>query len=604
MKKTLMAAAVFAAAQPLMSVAKGLEEIHVTASRLDVPKSQLGASVSVLDAADIERLGYSSLMDVLRTLPGVAATNSGGAGKVSSLFLRGESSFRTLVLLDGVNIADPTGVQVSAQLQHLQASDIDRIEVLRGPQGMLYGAGAGGVINIISKKAAAPLSATASIEAGRYGTRNTGVSLGGSHDAWSFDLDVLDFSTGGFNARESDFSGEEDGYDTLTTRVRLGYQFSERLSLEGQYRRTDAETEYDNCGFPPSNDCLSQFDQEIVGVSGQYQAASWNHKLTLSQQEIDRKEGISPEALPFFTNGEIREVNYVGSNRLAGGKLLWGGEYEQLNYFTGSVGVTYGDEVLESTGWFTEWHSDFAETVFYTLGYRRDSLETEDHNSWRVTAALPVSLGDTQQLKYRASFGTGYRAPSPYEFSTNEALGPETSQGYELGLEYRWAQLLQVEMTYFEQEITDAIFYDSVFWRYDQDDGESKSEGLELSLGGDLNNKLAWYLTGTWLDTEDTTDAQRGGVPRRVYNVGFSQQWFSDKLTLNGNWQRVEGRIDGFTQKGLEDYSKLDLNAVYRLSPNLRISLRGENLLDRRYREVAGYYTTGAAVYAGVQISL
>ncbi|WP_444889354.1 TonB-dependent receptor plug domain-containing protein [Microbulbifer sp. DLAB2-AA] len=599
MKKTLLAAAVFAAVQPLLSAAADLEEIIVTASRLDLPKSQLGVSVSILNAADIERLGYTSLLDVMRTLPGVAVSNSGGAGKVSSLFIRGESNFRTLVLLDGVNIADPTGLQVSTQLQHLQVSDIERIEVLRGPQGMLYGAGAGGVINIISKRPAESVNASASVEVGRYGSQNTSANLGGSIESWYYDLSVSDYSTDGFNATEKDSSGEEDGYDNFTTSARLGYQINENLSLEGQYRKVDTETEYDNCFSDYPNDCLSRFDQEFFIFSSHYQFANWNHRVSLSQQEIDREEGISPGAFPFITSGEIREANYIGSNTLSSGKLLWGGEYEQQKYAT-----EFADEVLESTGFFTEWHSDFAETVFYTLGYRRDSLETEDHNSWRVSAALPVSLGDDQQLKYRASFGTGYRAPSPYEYTTNASLGAETSRGYELGLEYQWAQLLQAELTYFDQEISDAIFYNYTTWSYEQDDGESQSEGVELSLGGNLNSNLDWSITGTWLNSEDFTGAQRGGVPQRVFNLGLSHQWLGDKLTLSGNWQRVEDRIDGYTGIALENYSKVDLNAVYRVSPNMRVNLRGENVLDRNYREVAGYYTAGAAVYAGIEFSL
>ncbi|WP_444920099.1 TonB-dependent receptor plug domain-containing protein [Microbulbifer sp. CnH-101-G] len=604
MKKTLLAVAVFSAAQPLLSLAENLEEITVTASRLDLPKSQLGVSVSILNAADIERLGYTSLLDVMRTLPGVAVSNSGGAGKVSSLFIRGESNFRTLVLLDGVNIADPTGLQVSTQLQHLQASDIERIEVLRGPQGMLYGAGAGGVINIISKRSTESVNASASVEAGRYGSQSASANLGGSIESWYYDLNVSDYSTDGFNATENDTSGEEDGYDNLTASARLGYQVNENLSLEGQYRKVDTETEYDNCfsGFP--NDCLSRFDQEFYIFSSNYQFANWNHRVSLSQQEIDREEGLSPEAFPFITSGEIREANYIGSHTLSSGKLLWGGEYEQQKYATQFAGVTSGDEVLESTGLFTEWHSDFAEKVFYTLGYRRDSLEVENHNSWRVSAALPVSLGEDHQLKYRANFGTGYRAPSPYEHTTNASLGAETSRGYELGLEYQWAQLLQAELTYFDQEINDAIFYNYITWSYEQDDGESQSEGVELSLGGNLNGSLDWSITGTWLNSEDFTGAQRGGVPQRVFNFGLSQQWLGDKLTLSGNWQRVEDRIDGYTRIALENYSKVDLNAVYRVSPNMRINLRGENVLDRNYREVVGYYTAGAAVYAGIEFSL
>ncbi|SEA46199.1 TonB-dependent receptor plug domain-containing protein [Microbulbifer marinus] len=608
MKKTLIAAAVLAAGQPLLSVADELEQITVTASRVEVPKKEVGVSVSVLTAADIERLGYSSLLDVIRTLPGVSVSNNGGAGKVSSVYLRGESNFRTLVLLDGVNIADPAAPQVGAQFQHLQAVDIERIEVLRGPQGMMYGAGAGGVINIISKKASEPLRAQLGVEAGRYGTRKASASLGGSRESWDYGLTLSDFSSDGFNSRESDSSGERDGYNNLSGSARLGYQFSENFSVEGQLRHTDAESGYDGCydaSFMPTNACEDQFAQTSYRLVGNYRQDPATHELAVARQQIER-DSIAAGQSSFAVDGAVAELNYIGSSALADGQLLWGTEYERQEFSS-----VYSEQDIDSLGLFAEWRGDLADKLFYTLGYRRDSLETEHHNSWRASVAYPVLLGEQQQLKYRASFGTGYRAPSPYEISLNlaegvEAVGPETSRGYELGLEYQLAELLQLELVYFDQEITDAIFYDfslGTWGAYGQDDGESQSEGIELSLAGQLDDSFDWYLNGTWLDAVDTAGEQRLQVPQRVYNLGVSYHLFGDRLTLNGNWQQVEDRRD-VSGAMLDAYGKLDLNATFSLTQKMRLTLRGENVLDEDYREVAGFNTTGAAVYAGLQLTL
>lgn len=615
MKRMLLAAAVAAvASHSLPSLAQDseknseLEQLVVTGSRVETPKRESGVSVSILTAADIERLGYSSLLDVVRTLPGVSVSNSGGAGKVSSIYLRGESNYRTLVLLDGINIADPSAPQVGAQFQHLQASDIERIEVLRGPQGMMYGAGAGGVVNIVSKKADEPLRAQLSAETGRYGTQKASVDLGGSRESWSYDLSLSDFSSDGFNARESDTSGERDGYDNLTGSARLGYAFSEQFSVEGHLRRTDAETEYDGCydpSFAPSDDCLDEFVQTSAGLRGNYRSGSAGHEVALSQQEIER-DTLALGQSTYAVDGAIDELNYVGHSDLAGGRLLWGSEYEQQEFTS-----AYDAQDIDSLGLFAEWRADIADKVFYTLGYRRDSLESEDHNSWRATVAYPLLLDGEQELKYRASYGTGYRAPSPYEISLNlgagvPAVGPETSRGYELGLEYQLAELLQLELVYFDQEITDAIFYDYTlgsYGAYGQDDGDSQSEGVELALAGALGERADWYLNGTWLDTTDTEGAQRQQVPQQVYNLGLSYSLLGDRLTLNGNWQQVRDRLD-VSGATLDGYDKLDLNAAYRLTEKVRLTLRGENVLDEDYREVAGFHTTGAAVYAGVQLTL
>ena len=615
MKKTFLAAAVAGAViQPVFAVAaEELEQITVTGSRVEMPKRESGVSISVLDEKDIQRLGYSSLLDVIRTLPGVSVSNNGGAGKVSSVYLRGESNFRTLVLLDGVNIADPSAPQVGAQFQHLQAADIERIEVLRGPQGMMYGAGAGGVINIISKKSEDSLSARLNAETGRYGSEKISTSLGGNTDRWNYAVDVSNLETDGFNSRVSDTSGERDGYENLTGSARLGYQLSESFSIEGLVRRTDTDSEFDGCfaGFTTTNDCRDEYTQTSYRLAGNYQHESMSHQLAAARQEIER-DSLSEGQSSYAVEGTIAELNYIGNSALAGGELLWGAEFEQQEYT-----AAFSEQDLDSLGLFAEWRGDLADKIFYSLGARRDSLENDDHNSWRASVAYPVLLGESQQLKYRASYGTGFRAPSPYEVSYNlaegvTAVGPETSRGYELGVEYQLAQLLQLELTYFDQEVTDAIVYDyslGTWGAYAQDDGDSQSEGIELSLSGAAAEQFDWYLNGTWLDSVDTEGEQRLQVPQQVYNFGLSYRLFGDRLTLNGNWQHVADRLSpnpawGGPDLALGDYSKLDLNAAYRLSENLRLTLRGENVLDEDYREVAGYNTAGAAVYAGVQLTL
>ncbi|WP_346837527.1 TonB-dependent receptor [Microbulbifer sp. SAOS-129_SWC] len=614
MKKTCVAVAIAAACQPVASLAADeLEQLVVTGNRVEIPKAHSGVSISVVTKADIERLGYASLLDVIRTLPGVSVSNNGGTGKVSNVYLRGESGFRTLVLLDGVNIADPTNTQVAAQLQHLLADDIERIEILRGPQGMMYGAGAGGVINIVSKKSREPLQAQLGVEAGRYGTQQVNADLGGQSERWDYRINLADFRNDGFNSRVSDSSGERDGYENFTGSARLGYQFSDTFDVEGQVRRTDTESEFDGCyaGFVTTNDCLDKFNQTSYRLAGNYQRGKTAHRVSVARQEITR-DSLSQGESSYAVDGAIAEANYVGNSAVAGGQLVWGAELERQDFAAAA-----SKQDLDSLGLFTEWNGNLAERVYYTVGYRRDRLDSENHNSWRVSAAYPVLLGDSQQLKYRASYGTGYRAPSPYEVAYNiaedvAAVSPESSRGYELGLDYQLAALLRVEATYFNQQVTDAIVYDytlGTWGAYAQDNGESESQGLELSLGGDFSPALSWSLNGTWLDAVNTAGAQRLQVPQRVANLGLTYRLLGDRLSINGNWQRVADRLSpnpawGGPALQLDDYDKLDINAAYRLSDSVRLTLRGENLLDEDYREVAGYNTAGAAVYAGVQLTL
>ncbi|WP_428819247.1 TonB-dependent receptor plug domain-containing protein [Microbulbifer sp. MCCC 1A16149] len=590
-----------------------LEQVTVTASRIEIPKAQSAVSVSVLTAADIEKLGYGTLLDVVKTLPGISVSNTGGLGKVSNVYVRGESGSRTLVLLDGVNVADPTNTQVTTQFQHLLASDIERIEVLRGPQGMMYGAGAGGVINIITKRASQPLEVLLSGETGRYDTNRTQAALRGELAGWSYAVDLSQLESDGFNAQVSDSTGERDGYDNQTTSAKLGYAFSESFSVQGQVREVDAETEFDGCfAFSDPSDCLDIYTQTTYQLGADLKTGALAHQWSLSRQKLERDslaEGISSYAV----EGSIEELNYVGSTDLGAGGISWGLDLDQQEFES-----AYNAQSLEILGLYGEWRGDVADSVYYTVGFRRDSLESEDHNSWRVSAALPQLIGDNQQIKYRASASTGFRAPSPYEVSTNVVsevvpVGPETSRGYELGVEYRYADLLQLELVAFQQTITDAIVYvngiGTGWGAYAQDDGESESDGVELSLAGNIGDAGRWYANGTWLDSTDSAGEQRLNVAQRVFNVGASYALLGDRLTLSGNWQQADDRLSpnpawGGSPLPQDAYSKLDVNAKYSFSKRLAFTLRGENVLNDDYTEVAGYYTAGAAVYAGVQFSL
>ncbi|MFT6681844.1 TonB-dependent receptor, partial [Haliea salexigens] len=159
-----------------------LEEIVVSSSRVAMPMREVATSISVVDAADIQRLGFANLQDILRTVPAVAVSNNGGAGKASSLRIRGEESFRTKVLIDGIDVSDTTTPQTGPRMEHLLSSGIQRVEILRGPQGLMYGADAGGIISISTQAPRSGLGGELSAEAGRYGTTQYSAHLGAGNE--------------------------------------------------------------------------------------------------------------------------------------------------------------------------------------------------------------------------------------------------------------------------------------------------------------------------------------------------------------------------------------------------------------------------------------
>ena len=225
-----------------------LEEIVITSSKVPMPLREVGTSMSVLDNEELTRLGYNSLHDALRTQPSVAVSNTGGAGKAATLRIRGEEGYRTLVLLDGIDISDTSSPQVSPRMEQLMTAGVDRVEILRGPQGLMYGADAGGVINITTAAPERGFGGQLSAEGGKYGTQQIAGSIGAGGDWGDITLSGSDFSTDGFNARTTDTElRDDDGYDNTTWHGRLGWTPTENLRAGLVVRNVEGDNEFDSC---------------------------------------------------------------------------------------------------------------------------------------------------------------------------------------------------------------------------------------------------------------------------------------------------------------------------------------------------------------------
>lgn len=222
------------------------ETLVVTANRKPTPLAQVGASVTVVDVDAAKSRGDVFVIDALRGLPGVSLTQTGGPGGQSVVRLRGEEGYRTLVLVDGVRVSDPAAPQSLTEFAHLLLSDVARIEIVRGPQSLLYGADAiGGVIAISTKRGQGAMTANASVSAGSFATFAGAVSVSGSSGAFDYALSVHGFETDGYSAREGAGYSEDDGYSNTTFHAVLGYALGEDTRLEAVLRSYDAEAQFD-----------------------------------------------------------------------------------------------------------------------------------------------------------------------------------------------------------------------------------------------------------------------------------------------------------------------------------------------------------------------
>jgi vitamin B12 transporter len=609
----LSALAAILAASTVSLANDKLEEIIITSSRVEMPLRKVGTSVSVVTQQNIEDRGYSSLVDVLRNQPAVSVSNTGGAGKATALRIRGESGYRTLVLLDGIDISDTSGTQASPRWEHLQSAGIGRVEILRGPQGLMYGADAGGVINIQSRNANRGFAGELSAEGGSFDTQLYTANLGGGNDDLDFSLFASDYDTGSFNSRTTDTQlKDDDGYENTTVHARVGWNAAEDLRFELIAHDVDGDNEYDSCfstvDFSNVDDCSDDYSQSNYRATAELGSGSFTHKLAYSDSTTE-KEFFSEGRSSFAADGGLERLEYLGSwSGAESVRLIYGVDLETESIDDGSVDVD-----RDQAGYYAEYQGDFGEQLFVTIGARYDDNDDfGTHTSYRTSIAYLVAVSNGE-VKLKGTYGTGFRAPSLFEISYNNgpfaappasdtALLEEITEGFDLGIAYYADNGSVIEMVYFDQTVEDLIDFDLIaFSGYVQFSGDSSSTGVELS--GDIPVADTWFLTGnyTYNEAEDPDGQQRLRAPKHLANLGISYRP-QGALSINLNIRGSYDAVDGFGVK-IDDYEVVDLSARYQLIPSLELFGRVENLLDEDYEEVPTYNTSGIAGYAGVRFS-
>ncbi|GAB3278347.1 TonB-dependent receptor plug domain-containing protein [Parahaliea aestuarii] len=591
-----------------------MEEVIVTSSRVPMPLRQVGTSVSVVTAEDIQHQGFDSLFDVLRTQPGVAVTNTGGAGQTTSLRIRGEEGFRTRAYIDGIDVSDTSSTQHSPRLENILSSGVQRVEILRGPQGLMYGADAGGVVSISTRRGEPGLQGVVSAEGGRYGTRQLAADVGGGNEQVDFALSAADYTSDGFNARSADTDlRDDDGYDNTTLHGRLGWNATQDLRLEVVARNTEGESGYDDCftvdTFAPSNDCGSDYEQDAWRASATLQAGPFGHELAYSGNDTER-QNYAADLPSFGAKGGLDKISYLGNfNGSDALRLVYGAERLSESIDDGTF-----DRERDQDGYFLEYQGGFGDALFITAGARHDDNEDfGSYTTWRASGAYVMAMG-SGELKFKGAYGTGFRAPSLYEIAYNAgsfayppasavSLDAEESAGYDLGVVWANDAGLYLEAIWFDQTVSDAIYFDlDTFSGYLQDDGESDSRGVELAAQVPLGQTFSVVGNYTYNETDAADGSTRVRRPEHLANLSLNWQPLGGDLMLALHLRTARDAVDT-DGAALDDYEVLDLNASYALWRGLEVYGRVENLLDEDYEEVRGYNTTGAAAYAGVRYS-
>lgn len=612
----MIAPGVAAAQDTGSQVARALEDEIIVSSKIELPLRQVGTAVSVVTAQDIQLRGYNSIAEVLRTQPGIGASNAGGAGKPTALRVRGEEGYRTLVMVDGVEMSDPSGTQVGPTFEHLlTTSDIERVEILRGTHGFVYGADAGGVINILTRTGEGPIGGGANIEVGEFNTRKIDASLSGGNENGDFLVSASDLLSDGYNSRISDTDlRDDDGYENTTLHTKLGWEPVEAVRLQLVARDVEAQNEFDRCGFPATNDCIGSISQTTLKLSGTYDTGAFTHALTLGNTDVERND-FWAGTQSFATEGSIRRAEYTGSVELSPvSALVYGLDLDRERIVSSS-----GEDLArDQTGVYLEYQGQVGENVFLTAGARHDDNDDfGKHTSGRISAAYVKDLDGGATLKYRASYGTGFRAPSlseiaynngPFAFppATNAPIAEESSRGFDIGIEYVSRSGLYVGATYFDQEIEDEIFFDLAgFSGYLQSFGTNLSRGIELVVEYPITARWTILGNATMNDTENQEGLQRIRRPKQLANLGVQFSSLDNRVRLLANYRGSKDSVDelfGIGRVPLDDYRVIDISAAYTVSERVEAYGRLENATDENFQEVVGFRPAGFAAHGGIRI--
>ncbi|MCX6559769.1 MAG: TonB-dependent receptor [Candidatus Aminicenantes bacterium] len=613
-------------------------EVVVSATRIETPVREIASAVTVLTRRELDRTSRTNILDVIQDGLGVSAVRNGGPGAASSVFLRGANSEHVLVLLDGVSLNDPMNPSRSFDLAHLSLDNVERIEILRGPQSTLYGSDAlAGVVNIVSRRGAGKPSISLETSAGSYGTLHSSASAAGGAGRLAYSFGLSHILTRGFSAASTAFAGntEPDGYRNLSLSGNLGWTISPSTEAGLALRIVDARSDIDGFGGTGGDDPNSRQDyrSQLVSARGRTLLfdGRWELKASASYLGAGRDNSNPVDALhPFDSEtGRFRSRLFKidAQNNLflsPAQTLTFGGDWQreegESSYRSESAWGPYDSAFpgrdAERAGVFAQDQLRLGGVFFATAGVRLDShSRTGTSVTYRIAPALAI---DATGTRFKATLGTGFKSPSLYQLFApgtawgpigNDTLRPERSTGWDAGIEQALAGgRILAGLTWFRNDFRDLVDFDYSLGYINI--GRARTEGLEAFARFQPSETVDLRLSYTRMNARDL-DAGTALLRRP-----------KDKAVVEAYWRplrqweiRVSAAYVG--SRADRDYSVLDTPAVtlrdyfladadlaFQAGPRTRLFLRLDNLFDERYETVFGYGTPRLSAYGGVRLGI
>jgi vitamin B12 transporter len=602
-----------------------IETVVVSATRVPTPLTEIASSVTVISADQIAAKQERSLPDVLSDVPGLNVVQSGGPGGQTSVFMRGTNSNHTKILIDGIDVADPSNPNGSYDIGKLLTGDIASVEVLRGPQSGLYGSDAiGGVINIVTKAGEGPARWSLSAEGGSLQSFNQNAAVSGSSGGFHYALDVQHDHSGAIPVTPLDLlqPGEmrnDDFDDNVTVSGKFGYDVTDNFDLGLVTRYISSREHITGDDSDPITFASFPSPNQTHENNVEYQTRATAH-LVLWDGKFDQMLGIGYSSNvgadfgpsgSFPNSGNRIKIDWQGNITLGEGELLvLGAEHARdAMHLPISAGIS-------TDAGYAELQSSVGVSFFNTVALRYDSnSQFGDKLTWRVAPAYVIADTGT---KLKASIGTGFKAPSledlyesfpAFFFFANPNLKPETSLGYDIGIEQALADgRVDTGVTYFHNAIKNLIGDNSTF-TMDVNIGRATTQGVESFVSWKVSDTLNLRADYTYTEAYDAVLKQE--LSRRPKTkVSLNAAWQAmDALSLNATLLYVGPMIDSSRDFSVPrlvtgGYTTVNLEGDYALTDKFDLFARVDNLLDRRYENPTGFLAPGLGYYLGVKAKL
>ncbi len=628
--------AVFCAPAYCQTHAEGTQELDniiVTASRSPITIANLGSSATVISREQIELRQARYVSELLRSVPGFAVSQVGTTGSQTQVRVRGAEANHVLVLIDGVRANDPaSGDEFRWEL--LSTSDVERIEIVRGPQSSLWGSDAvAAVVHVITRSGAGRPGISVYAEAGSHDTVNGGIDGAVGGERWSLGFGLEHLDTGGTNISRN--GTEHDGSEITTASLSSQYRPAKNLEFTFGLRAVDAWSQYDPVdflltGLPVDGDVATDSKRIYANAGATLSTLDGRvvHHLDARYLDTDNSN-LSNGIADSYTASDRKTLTYQSDIRIGDDRLSLAIEREQTRFQQrGEIGFAdpNQDQEMSVTSFIADYQGASLDRLTWLLSARYD--DNSDFDS-AISGRLSIAYSVSDATLVRANIGTGRKAPTfierfgffPAQFVGNPDLKPEDSLSVDVGIDRKlFGDSLEWQLTFFYQDLKDEIngFVfdpDTFLFTAANSDGDSTRQGVEVSAALELSEKLG--VGGSYTYTDSTESDETAGDVRELRRPRHSG-------SLYGNYRFLENRanlrvVADYSGRNtdmffppfpeppeiviLDSYWLLDLTVSFDINRNTRVFLRGNNLLDEDYEQVYGYQTPGRSAYLGLRLS-